>query len=150
AWAKTAAGTSCGSSRWSGWWTLTVSCSRRYRAGPMLTLTVQVPEVRDRTALAALRSGLKTIATGPAVASAIPAIAAHRGTPAGAPLRPGGNPALGGSRLLLPRATRPDQSAEYGGHFLLFEPVSGAALSAESYGRLGLLAYGGAAGRDRR
>src|SRR5215813_8300404 len=116
----------------------------------MLTLTVQVPEARDRTALAALRSGLKTIATGPAVASAIPAIAAQRGNPACDPLRPWGHPALGGYRLLLHRATRPDQSAEYGGHFLLFEPVSGAALSAESYGRLGLLAYGGAAGRDRR
>src|SRR5262245_17994257 len=116
----------------------------------MLRLTVQVPEARDSTAVATLRSGLKTIATGPAVASATPAIAVARSNPACDPLRPWGHPALGGYRLLFHRATQPEQAAEYGSHFLLFEPESGEALAAESFGRLVLLAYGGPSGRDRR
>jgi uncharacterized membrane protein YgcG len=116
----------------------------------MLRLTVQVPEARDRTAVATLRAGLKTLATGPAVASATPAIAAARGNPACNPHRPWGHPALGGYRLLFQRATQPEQTAEYGSHFLLFEPESGDALAAESFGRLVLLAYGGPSGGDRR
>ena len=116
----------------------------------MLTLTVQVPAGRDSTAFATLRAGLKTIAAGPAVASATPAIGAAQNNPVCDPLRLWGHPALGSYRLLLHRATKPEQSAEYGSHFLLFEPGSGAALDAESFGRLALLAYGGPSGRDRR
>src|SRR5262245_51694750 len=116
----------------------------------MLRLTVQVPEARDSTAVATLRAGLRTIATGPAVASATPAIAVARNNPGCDPLRPWGHPPLGGYRLLFHRATQPEQAAEYGSHFLLFEPESGDALAAESFGRLVLLAYGGPSGRDRR
>ena len=38
--------------------------------------------------------------------------------------------------------------SEYGAALLLFEPLAGPALQAESYGRFGLLVYAGAAGRD--
>src|SRR4029453_13320625 len=116
----------------------------------MLRLTVQVPEARDRTAVATLRAGLKTLATGPAVASATPAIAAARGNPACNPHRPWGHPAPGGYRLLFHRATQPEQTAEYGSHFLLFEPESGDALAAESFGRLRVLPPGGPSRGDRR
>ena len=116
----------------------------------MLRLTVQVPEARDTTAVATLHAGLRTIATGPAVASATPPIAAARSNPGCDPLRPWGHPPLGGYRLLFHRATQPEEAAEYGSHFLLFDPESGDALDAESFGRLVLLAYGGPSGRDRR
>lgn len=116
----------------------------------MLTLQVQVPEARERTAIATLRDGLKTIATDHAVASATPAIAAQRGNPGCDPLRLWGHPPLGSYRMLRHLPTEPDRAGEYGGHLLLFEPESGVALDAESFGRLALLVYGGPAGSDGR
>ena len=116
----------------------------------MLTLQVQVAEARERTALATLRDGFKTIATDHAVASATPAIAAQRGNPGCDPLRPWGHPPLGSYRMLRHLPAEPDRTREYGNHLVLFEPESGLALDAESFGRLALLVYGGPTGSDRR
>jgi hypothetical protein len=116
----------------------------------MLTLNVQVPAARDRAGVATLHDGRATIMTGPAVASAAPAIGAKRANPACDPLRAWGHPPFGGYRLLHHVQARPDLAGEYGAHLLLFEPQSGQALDAESFGRLALLAYGGPAGRDGR
>ena len=113
----------------------------------MLTLKIEVPEARDRTAIATLRDGVKTLATDHAVASATPTLAAQHGNPDCDPLRLCGHPPLGRYRLLN-RQRAPDHVREYGSHILLFEPEAGPALDAESFGRLALLAYGGAKGRD--
>jgi len=114
----------------------------------MLTLNVQVPETRDRTAIATLRDGLKAVATDHAAAAATPSIAAQRANPACDPLRLCGHPPFGRYRLLNHEPAQRDQLHEYGRHVLLFEPEMGQALEAESFGRLGLLVYGGAAGSD--
>jgi uncharacterized membrane protein YgcG len=116
----------------------------------MLALTVQVPAARDRTATATLRDGLTTIAGGQAVATATVALATQRGNAACDPLRPWGHPPGGRYRLLNHEPTTSAQLDEYGSHLLLFEPQTGEALEAESFGRLGLLVYGGAAGSDGR
>lgn len=115
----------------------------------MLALKVEVPEARDRTAIATLRDGFKTVATDNAVASATPALAAQRGNPDCDPLRLCGHPPLGSYRLLNHQRAQPDHLREYGSHILLFEPESGPALDAESFGRLALLVYGGPQGRDK-
>jgi hypothetical protein len=115
----------------------------------MLALKIEVPAARDRTAIATLRNGLKTVATDNAVASATPALAAQHGNPGCDPLRLCGHPPLGAYRLLNQQRAQPDQVREYGSHILLFEPESGQALEAESFGRLALLAYGGVTGRDK-
>jgi uncharacterized membrane protein YgcG len=116
----------------------------------MLALNVRVAAARDRTGVATLRDGSKTVMTGPVVASATQAIAARRSNPACDPLRVWGHPPFGRYRLLHSVEARPDLHGEYGTHLLLFEPESGQALEAESFGRLALLAYGGPAGRDGR
>ena len=116
----------------------------------MLRLTVQVPEGRDRTAVAELRDGLKTVVSGTAAASSTPAIAAAHGNSVCDPLRPWGHPPFGVYRLLSHLAATVAEAREYGSPVLLFEPQSGAALDAESFGRLALLVYGGPAGRDGR
>jgi len=116
----------------------------------MLRLRVEVPEDRASTAVATLRAALKTIASGPAVATATPAIAALTANPGCDPLRMGGHPPLGSYRLLHHAPVRGGLAGEYGSHFFLFEPQAGPALEAEAFGRLGLLAYGGPAGRDKR
>ena len=113
----------------------------------MLTLKVEVPEARDRTAFATLRVGLRTIATGPAVASATPAFAAQHANPGCDPLRLCGHPPFGRYRLLHHEPTGTGQPEHYGAQLLLFEPQSGPALDAESFGRLGLLVFGGPARR---
>ena len=113
----------------------------------MLTLKVEVPEARDRTAFSVLRDGLRTLATGPAVASATSTVAAQHANPECDPLRLCGHPPLGRYRLLHHEPTGAWQSAHYGAHVLLFEPQSGPALDAEAFGRLGLLVYGGPPGR---
>lgn len=113
----------------------------------MLTLKVEVPEARDRAAFATLRDGMRTVATGPAVASATPAFAAQRANPDCDPLRLCGHPPLGRYRLLHREPTGAGQPAHYGAQLLLFEPQSGPALHAESFGRLGLLVFGGPPGR---
>jgi uncharacterized membrane protein YgcG len=109
----------------------------------MLRLKVEVPEGRDRTAFATLRDGSRTVATAHAVASATPALAAQHANPACDPLRPWGHPPLGRYSLLHHEPAPSRQAPEYGAHLLLFQPESGEALDAESFGRLALLAYGG-------
>ncbi len=116
----------------------------------MLRLTVQVAETRDRTAVAELRDGLKRVATDTAVASSTQAIAAAHGNSVCDPLRPWGHPPFGVYRLLSHLAATAEEAREYGGHLLLFEPESGAALDAESFGRLALFVYGGPTGREGR
>jgi uncharacterized membrane protein YgcG len=116
----------------------------------MLALNVRVAETRERTGVATLRDGLKTVMTGPVVASATQAIAARRANPDCNPLRVWGHPPFGGYRLLHYVEARADLHGEYGTHLLLFEPESGQALEAESFGRLALPAYSGPAGRDGR
>jgi hypothetical protein len=113
----------------------------------MLKLTVEVPQARDRTAFAELRDGARIVANGHAVATATVSYASQRANPACDPLRPSGHPPLGRYRLIHQQPTPPPESAEYGKHLLLFEPESGPALEAESFGRLALLAYGGPAHR---
>ena len=113
----------------------------------MLRLKVEVPDARDRTAYATLRDGSKIVATAHAVASATPALAAQRSNPACDPLRPCGHPPLGRYSLLNHERAPSRQAAEYGAHLLLFQPESGEALDAESFGRLALLVYGGPARR---
>lgn len=116
----------------------------------MLTLTLQVPQSRDHAAIATLRDGGKIVASGHAAASATAEIAAAHGNPACDPLRPWGHPPAGTYQLLNRQAAKKEQAAEYGMHFLVFEPRSGQAGDAEPYGRLALLVYGGPPGRDRR
>jgi uncharacterized membrane protein YgcG len=113
----------------------------------MLTLQVEVAEARDRTAFATLREGLRTVASGAAVASATPAFAARHANPQCDPLRLCGHPPLGRYRLLHHEPAGAGRLAHYGAHLLLFEPQSGPALDAESFGRLGVLVFGGPAGR---
>jgi uncharacterized membrane protein YgcG len=119
----------------------------------MLLITVQVPEDRGHAAIAKLGSGMQPVAKGFAAASASSEIAAQHGNAACDPLRPWGHPAPGRYQLIAHGATPKGCEKEYGKHLLAFQPVSGAALDAESYGRLTLLAYGGPAdssGRLRR
>jgi uncharacterized membrane protein YgcG len=116
----------------------------------MITLSIQVPASRDRSAVATLRDGTKLLFTGNAAASATPAIAAAHGNAACDPLRAWGHPPTGTYQLLTQRAAKKEQAAEYGMHLLLFEPRSGQARDAESYGRLGLLVYGGPPDREKR
>lgn len=115
----------------------------------MIILNIQVPESRSATALATLRDGNKTLLTGHAAASATVAIASANGNPSCDPLRIGGHPPVGHYQLLDKRPAKKEQAAEYGMNILLFEPRSGQASSAEAYGRLGLLVYGGPPGRDK-
>ncbi len=115
----------------------------------MLTLSIQVPEARDRTALATLIRHNKKIAEGFAAASASPKIAAARGNPECDPLRAWGHPPLGTYRLINHQPSGKDYAGEYGMHLLLFEPMSGPALQAQAAGRVGLLVYAGPAGQDK-
>ena len=114
----------------------------------MIKLRLQVPEDRERTACATLKDGSRVVATDIAVASISPLIAKKLGNATCDPLRVGGHPPLGTYRLLQAQALEPQQRDEYGTHALVFEPISGAALEAESFGRLGLLVYGGRLGKD--
>ena len=112
----------------------------------MLTLRIEVPAARDAMALATLHDGSTKVATDYAVASAAPEVAKKRGNRACDPLRPYGHPPLGRYSLINQEPTQPAQAAAYGDHLLLFQPESGQALDAESFGRLALLAYGGPTG----
>lgn len=114
----------------------------------MLRIEVQVPESRAGAAVVRLTDGFRTIAEDFGAASVAREIAQTRGNPGCDPLRPSGHPPYG-SYLLLSCAPAPrGAEMEYGHHLLLFEPQSGPALEAESFGRLALLAYSGAPGRD--
>jgi len=113
----------------------------------MLRLKVEVPVTRDRTAFATLRDGSNIVATGRAVASATPALAAKHANPRCDPLRPWGHPPLGRYTFLNHEPAARRETSDYGEHLLLFQPESGQALDAESFGRLALLAFGGPARR---
>src|SRR5688572_9890238 len=95
---------------------------------------------------ATLHDGSMKVATDHAVASAAPEVALKHGNRACDPLRPYGHPPLGRYSLINHEPTQPAQAAAYGEHLLLFQPESGQALDAESFGRLALMAYGGPAG----
>ena len=107
-----------------------------------------MPESRERAAIATLKKGLKQSLT--RWRSPLSQIAAARGNPDCDPLRAWGHSPTGTYRLINSRASAADLAGEYGAHVLLFEPESGAALSAQAAGRVGLLVYGGPAGQDKR
>ncbi len=114
----------------------------------MLTIIVRVPETRDRTAVVEVVSGFSTIATDIAAASAFHDLAARQGNAECHSLRPYGHPPVGTYRLLTHKPAPEDCAVEYGKHILVFEPESGDALEAESFGRLLLLVYAGPTGKD--
>lgn len=114
----------------------------------MLTINVRVPETHDRTAAVEVVSGYSKIATDIAAASALPDLAARNGNAECDPMRPYGHPPVGTYRLLTHAPAPEGCEIEYGKHFLVFEPESGDALEAESFGRLLLLAYAGPSGKD--
>jgi hypothetical protein len=116
----------------------------------MLILDVRVPANRNQAAIATLYADKQVLKTGHAAASVARELAAQKGNPSCDMMRQWGNPAFGSYRLLgsanVPECCR----GEYGLVLLAFEPQSGVALDAESFGRLGLAVYAGAAGSDRR
>src|SRR5207344_2783611 len=97
--------------------------------------------------------GWQPVATGFATASASVEIAAKQGNAPCDPQRPWGHVPAGRYQLIASGPAPKGCEGEYGKHLLAFQPVSGAALDAESYGRLTLLAYAGpvdGSGRLRR
>lgn len=116
----------------------------------MMKLRLQVAPDRERTAAATLTDGGRVLASDDAAASASVLVAKKLGNADCDPLRLGGHPPLGTYRFLQAQPLDAHQREEYGAHALVFEPVSGQALEAESFGRLGLLAYGGRVGKDGR
>src|SRR5215470_10075769 len=70
------------------------------------------------------------------------------GNPDRDPLRPGGHAPLGTYRLREVKEVPEASRREYGSHSLVFEPRSGEALQAESFGRLALALHGGEMGED--
>ena len=116
----------------------------------MLLIHVRVPKDRDQTALVEIRSGLSSVARGLAAASASGKIAASHGNALCDPMRPWGHPPLGNYRLLAHGPAPKGCDIEYGRQLLVFQPESGRALEAESFGRLTLLAYAGPADSDGR
>jgi hypothetical protein len=114
----------------------------------MLTISVRIPQARDRSGFVTVAENAQPLAEGDAVATADASIARRNGNPQCDPLRPAGHPPFGRYELTA-RGTPPEGAeSEYGEELLLFEPISGHALDAESYGRLGLLVYSGTMGRD--
>jgi len=142
--------TSRGATRCRRWPAPTGGCFAEREIGLMIRITVHVPEDRSRAGFVRLSSGLRTFFEDAACASADATVSARRGNPACDPLRPFGHPPLGHYRLAAFGRAPEAVVAEYGETLLSFEPVSGPALDAESYGRLALLAYGGGRGSDRQ
>ena len=104
----------------------------------MLAIRVQVPEQRNRAGFVAIEDGFTTLIEDAAIATsgAGDGGSAHDHPPFG-------------RYELTARAPTPDGAqTEYGNEILLFEPVAGPALAAESYGRFYVLLYAGSAGRD--
>lgn len=116
----------------------------------MMKLRLQVPPDREGTAAATLTQSGHVVGIDDACASAHALIARKLGNAECDPLRVGGHPPFGSYRLLATQPLEGEQREEYGAHALVFEPVSGKALEAESFGRLGLLVYGGRMGKDGR
>jgi len=116
----------------------------------MLTLVVRVPDGYNRTAMATLRDGPRAVLKDFAVAVPLAGLGQQYGNPTGDPLRPFGPVPRGDYSLVAMAPTPADGVAEYGSHLLAFEPQSGPALEAESFGRLVLLAYAGPSGRELR
>jgi len=114
----------------------------------MLTLVVRVPDGYNRTAMATLRDGPRTVLKDFAVAVPLAGLGQQHGNPTGDPLRPFGPVPRGDYSLVALAPTPAEAVTEYGSHLLAFEPQSGPALQAESFGRLVLLAYGGPSGRE--
>ena len=83
-------------------------------------------------------------------ATADPAAARAAGNPAGDPLRPGGHTPFGTYVLKEVRRVAAELIPEWGDITLVFEPQSGEAREAESYGRLVLVVHGGQPGDDGR
>jgi hypothetical protein len=114
----------------------------------MLNLLVRVPDVANRTAMATLRDGARVVLKDYAVAVPQSGLGQQHGNPTGDPRRPYGPVPRGAYALAALAPTPADAVPEYGTHLLAFEPQSGPALEAESFGRLVLLAYAGPSGRD--
>jgi len=83
-------------------------------------------------------------------ATADEALASSAGNAECDPLRPCGHVPFGSYRLKDIQKMSSGFQDEYGTHALVFEPLSGEALHAESYGRLVLALYGGHLGEDGR
>jgi uncharacterized membrane protein YgcG len=116
----------------------------------MLGIVVRVPQDREQTGVVEIRSNLKTVARGVAVASASRELAARHGNPNCDPLRPWGHPPLGMYRYLAQGPAPAGCDIEYGRQLLVFQPETGKALEAEAFGRLLLLVYAGPAEKDGR
>lgn len=113
-----------------------------------VTLRVQFPAARERTALVEVRAVGNLVATGHAVVTASADIAAAHGNPQCDPLRPWGHPPAGEYSLGQRARQRHPFNMEYGWDILAFEPESGDAMTAQAHGRHGLLVYGGPEGKD--
>ena len=106
----------------------------------MLKVNVQVPEKRDRAGFVAIVDGFETL-----IADAVVAASGFADRQ-----RPWGDDPPFGRYELTARAPTPrGAETEYGNQILLFEPIAGPALEAESRGRFGVLLYAGSAGSDR-
>ena len=111
----------------------------------MLTVNVRVPADRERTAVLEIISGSAMIASSIACATADVELAKRHGNAACDAMRPWGHAPLGRYRLLASGKAPAGSEIEYGKDLLVFQPESGAALEAESFGRLLLLVYAGPA-----
>jgi hypothetical protein len=108
----------------------------------MLTITVQVPEKRDRAGFVAIADGFTTLIEDTAIATS------GIGAAAGGTGMSREHPPFGRYELTARAPTPGGAETEYGNEILLFEPIAGPALTAESYGRFYVLVYAGSAGRD--
>lgn len=116
----------------------------------MLEIIVTIPPARDRAAGLRIVAGWNTVIDDWAVATVDPAFAKRAKNTQADSRRPGGHPPLGRYELTAQGPVPPGTETEYGRALLLFEPASGEALDAESYGRLGLLVYAGRMAPDTR
>ena len=113
-----------------------------------VTIRIQFPDARDRTAVVSLTAVTNPVATGHAAVTASAEIAAAHGNPQCDPLRPWGHPPAGKYSLAQRARQRYPYNNEYGWNILMFEPEAGDALAAQANGRGGLLVYSGPEGKD--
>jgi uncharacterized membrane protein YgcG len=116
----------------------------------MVTIKLRVPADRERTALVEILAKSPMTVRGIACASADAGLAKRHGNAGCDPLRPWGHPPLGRYRFVASGRLPNGSHAEFGDHMLVFQPESGPALEAESFGRLLLPVYAGAAAKDGR